>query len=155
MTYKKRKAQAALEYLTTYGWAIMGALIAIGALTYFGFLNPTKLLPNRCDFGKQLECVEYRILSEGHVDVVFRNNFGKDIKITDVKGDDILGVNPASPGSLPLTITSGGTGELWMDLNTPYLVGDKKEVNIVIIFRRAGGNYPLHNITGTVFTAVQ
>src|SRR3989338_6762997 len=38
---KKHTAQAALEFLMTYGWTIMVVLIAIGALAYF------------LDFGKQ------------------------------------------------------------------------------------------------------
>jgi len=34
-----RKGQAAIEFLVTYGWAILIVLIAIGALAYFGVLN--------------------------------------------------------------------------------------------------------------------
>ena len=37
-----RKAQAALEFLTTYGWAFIVILIMIGALAYFGVLNPSR-----------------------------------------------------------------------------------------------------------------
>ncbi|MBI2659218.1 hypothetical protein HYX05_03935 [Candidatus Woesearchaeota archaeon] len=45
------KSQAALEFLTTYGWAFLVILIMIGTLAYFGILNPSKILPNRCNFG--------------------------------------------------------------------------------------------------------
>ena len=31
----KKKGQAAMEFLMTYGWAILAALIAIGVLVYF------------------------------------------------------------------------------------------------------------------------
>jgi len=40
-----RKSQAALEFLMTYGWAILVVLIAIGALAYFGVLSPARFLP--------------------------------------------------------------------------------------------------------------
>jgi len=36
-----KKGQAALEFLTTYGWAFLVILIMIGALSYFGVLNPS------------------------------------------------------------------------------------------------------------------
>ncbi|HJX06381.1 MAG TPA: hypothetical protein VJ461_06750 [Candidatus Nanoarchaeia archaeon] len=152
---KKKRGQAAFEYLSTYGWAILSALIAIGALAYFGFLNPNKLLPNNCDFGKQLECVEYRLVeSTGQANVFFRNNFGKPIAITGVSGDVVNVVSPA----LPFTINSGAKQEVMMTLDNPgnYLKGDKKEVRITIVFERADvSTPPSHNITGTVFTTVQ
>ena len=36
---KQRKGQAAMEFLMTYGWAILAAIIAIGALAAFGVFN--------------------------------------------------------------------------------------------------------------------
>ena len=38
-----RKGQAAMEFLMTYGWAILAAIIAIGVLAYFGVFNPSRL----------------------------------------------------------------------------------------------------------------
>jgi len=149
---KQIKAQASLEYLTTYGWAILGAIIAIGALMYFGFLNPSNLLPNKCDFGKQLECIDYKINTIGsssQVSLILMNNFGQPINITAVGGDEIAG----SP-TLPLLLNVGDTSEIVMNLNQLAPIGEKKEVNPVIVFSRAGTtNY--HNITGTVFVTVQ
>ena len=40
-----RKAQAAMEFLMTYGWAILVVLAAIAALAYFGVLSPSNMLP--------------------------------------------------------------------------------------------------------------
>ncbi len=34
-----RKGQAAMEFLMTYGWAILAAIVAIGTLTYFGVIS--------------------------------------------------------------------------------------------------------------------
>jgi len=149
---KQRKAQAAFEYLTTYGWAILTALIAVGALAYFGFLSPKNLLPNACDFGKQLECVEYRIISNGTVDLMLRNNFGKDITITYVTGvEETVVSSTLDPNPLP----SGQKGILTVLMNNPPTSGEKKNIDLIITFERAGGGYPLHNISGSVFTTVQ
>ena len=41
-----KKGQAAMEFLMTYGWAILIVLIAIGALMYF--IKPTDILPEKC-----------------------------------------------------------------------------------------------------------
>lgn len=38
-----KKGQAAMEFLMTYGWAILAAIIAIGVLAYFGVFNPGRL----------------------------------------------------------------------------------------------------------------
>ena len=40
---KSRKSQVALEFLMTYGWAILVILVAVGALAYFGFFDNLKL----------------------------------------------------------------------------------------------------------------
>ena len=37
-----KKGQAAIEFLMTWGWAVLVVLIAIGALAYFGVLSPDK-----------------------------------------------------------------------------------------------------------------
>ncbi|GEM_PF-3571866 len=51
-----KKGQAALEFLTTYGWAFLVILVMIGALSYFGVLNPEAYIPEACNFGAVLSC---------------------------------------------------------------------------------------------------
>jgi hypothetical protein len=41
-----KKSQSAMEYLMTYGWAILVVLIALGALFYLGVFSPKT--PNTC-----------------------------------------------------------------------------------------------------------
>lgn len=42
---QENKGQAAMEFLLTYGWVLLFLLAAIGALAYFGVLNPSRFLP--------------------------------------------------------------------------------------------------------------
>ena len=56
-----KKGQAALEFLTTYGWAFLVILVMIGALAYFGVLDPTKFLPQRCQFGAEMHCERFAL----------------------------------------------------------------------------------------------
>lgn len=54
-----KKGQAALEFLSTYGFAFLIILVMIGALSYFGVLSPNKLIPQRCSFPADVNCFEY------------------------------------------------------------------------------------------------
>lgn len=58
-----RKGQAAMEFLMTYGWAILVVLVAIGALAYFGVLSPAQFLPEKCTLssGSGLFCDDFSI----------------------------------------------------------------------------------------------
>ncbi len=44
----KIKLQSAMEYLMTYGWAILVIAIVLGALASLGILNPNSLLGTHC-----------------------------------------------------------------------------------------------------------
>jgi uncharacterized protein (UPF0333 family) len=74
----KRKGQAAMEFLMTYGWAIIVVLAAIAALAYFGVLSPQKLLPERTTFAAPMSNVDNAIISASanSVEIAFRNNVG-------------------------------------------------------------------------------
>jgi len=52
---KKGQAAVEFEFLMTYGWAILAAIIAIAVLTYFGVFSPGKYSQQPCldDYAKQ------------------------------------------------------------------------------------------------------
>lgn len=85
MMMKNKKAQSALEFLTTYGWAFLVILIMIGALGYFGILNPTRYLPERCSINSEFTCEEFNIdRIDGdnmEVTVVMSNSLGQAIDL--------------------------------------------------------------------------
>ncbi len=51
-----RKGQAAMEFLMTYGWAILAAVIVIGVLAYFGVFSPSTYVPNQCVLSAPFGC---------------------------------------------------------------------------------------------------
>jgi len=89
-----KKGQAAMEFLMTYGWAILVVLAAVGALAYFGVLDSSSLFPEKCDFGGQgLTCLDKPSIdaSAETVTLAFKNNVGERVNITGVAtsaGDD-------------------------------------------------------------------
>ncbi len=82
-----RKSQAAMEFLMTYGWAILVVLAAIAALAYFGVLSPEKFLPEKCIFQPGIACVSHKV-EPTKVTLVISNGLGRTIIINsiDVKG---------------------------------------------------------------------
>ncbi len=78
-----KKAQAAMEFLMTYGWAILVVLVVIGALAYFGVLSPSTLLPEKCTFPSSVSCIDHSIQSSS-VTIVLQNGAGRDMSVTSV-----------------------------------------------------------------------
>ncbi|MBL7050930.1 LamG domain-containing protein [Candidatus Woesearchaeota archaeon] len=78
-----KRAQAAMEFLMTYGWAILVVIITITALGYFGVVNPGKFLPKTCTFVPGLACNGF-VVDEYFTTLVLQNSFGKDITITKI-----------------------------------------------------------------------
>jgi hypothetical protein len=66
-----RKGQAALEFMMTYGWAILVVLAAIGALSYFGVLNPSRFTPDTCLASVPFSCPGKPLISLTTNNVVF------------------------------------------------------------------------------------
>lgn len=75
------RAQAALEFLMTYGWAIMVVMMAIGSLSYFGILSPDAFLPKKCSLPAGISCLDYEVGSS-RITLVLQNNFGETITVS-------------------------------------------------------------------------
>ncbi len=148
-----------MEYLITYGWAFLVILIAIGALAYFGVLNPSRWVPDKCDFGNQLECVDYEVdMSDDNVNLLLRNNFGKSIEITNATirldtGEEVGSLAPIG-GAAQLTPGADQSYTVHMDASVPVFAGEKQQFIIRIEFERFGSGNP-HWLTGVLYTTVK
>ena len=130
-----KKSQAALEFLTTYAWAFLIILIMVGALTYFGVLSPSKLLPDRCNFGSEISCDKDRMVVKSNdgdtLTMGLTNNFGIAVVVTtatvtsdvsaitdcteylnEVNLEESGGVNWASDETLDFIADCGGGSDL-------------------------------------------
>jgi len=120
-----KKSQAALEFLTTYAWAFLVILIMVGALAYFGVLSPSKLLPDRCNFGSEVSCDKNRMKvdkSDTGPTMALTNNFGTAVTIKTIR---VINSNTGSgcdettpvdntdwPSGGTITLTATGCGTL-------------------------------------------
>ena len=83
MRVSSKKAQAAMEFLMTYGWAILVVLAAIAALAYFGVLSPEKFLPEKCIIEPGIACVSHKV-EPTKVTLVISNGKGRTFTITNI-----------------------------------------------------------------------
>ena len=167
-----KKSQAALEFLTTYAWAFLVILIMVGALAYFGILSPSKLLPDRCNFGSEISCDKNSMIvkneNDGTLTMRLANNFGVAVVVTNETSitSDIAAVglcNSTLDGAdiftLPnyiwpadTTITFGVN----CDGGANLVEKEKIKMNIEIGYYPAavGGSYN-KSIFGEIFTTIQ
>ena len=82
--YMEKRGQAAMEFLLTYGWAIIAVFIVIGALVYFDVLSPENFLSEKCVVSSGLVCDDYTVGSNG-IQVRLQNSAGRDMVIKEVK----------------------------------------------------------------------
>jgi hypothetical protein len=94
-----KKGQSALEFLMTYGWAILVVLAAIGALAYFGVLSPDKFASPKCVSQVGLTCSGNAVLGANTVTFTLDNNMGNDISF-------------AIADANAITLTPGGTNTM-------------------------------------------
>lgn len=79
-----RRSQAAMEFLMTYGWAILVVLAAIAALAYFGVLSPEKFLPEKCLIETGFTCLSSKIESAKST-IVIQNSYGKSVVMDNIQ----------------------------------------------------------------------
>jgi hypothetical protein len=126
MKKRGKNSQAAMEFLMTYGWAIMVVLVAIGALSYFGVLSPDKFLPRKCFLQPGLGCVDFRV-NENSVAVTLRNGMGEDISISNMNVGSCLGttsgtLNNEEQKTFTIDACNNMPGEKFKgDVNITYL----------------------------------
>jgi len=88
-----KKSQAAMEFLMTYGWAILVVLVAIGALAYFGVLSPDRFLPSRCTLPSGIACIDHEVTDvfgpgNGELYIVIRNGLGYGMETVSIAASD-------------------------------------------------------------------
>jgi len=144
-----KKAQAAMEFLMTYGWAILVVLLAIAALAYFGVLNPGKYLPSSCTLGTGLGCNDFKV--DGTADtvtLVITNGMGEDLNPFNVSiaGDcvgDALAVNGLVDGEKETIIINCASD----------ITGSKFKEDITMQYTSESGLS--HTKTGSISTQVE
>jgi len=158
---KRNRGQAALEFLMTYSWALIMVLILIAAIYYFGVTKPKDLLPNRCLFSPEIECLSYSLSSADNAfRLKLKNNAGDMITVTAInlnnEGSTSLAcTKPSNPtnwvhgGSQDLVFTNCNLG------STGFNPGKTAKLFINLSFYPfQGGPSYVRNVQGEIITKV-
>ncbi|MBW2996825.1 hypothetical protein KY349_00625 [Candidatus Woesearchaeota archaeon] len=78
MVHRKRlnrKAQAATEFIHTYGWVILAIIVLGGAMLYYNTSRATYFLPLECSFLSGVNCLDADV-DQTLLSIVVVNEFG-------------------------------------------------------------------------------
>ncbi|MFH1589060.1 MAG: hypothetical protein ABIB43_00645 [archaeon] len=117
-----KKGQAALEFLTTYGWAFLIILVMIGALAYFGILNPERFMSDRCVMPAPFVCkdsvvtpneiklliqndAEAIVIVDGSPVTLYDEDLGQAVAGTYTIATDCDAINNGCRAGTPITVT--------------------------------------------------
>ena len=148
-----KKGQTAVEYLMTYGWAILIILIVAGVLAYYGIFSPAGFLgPSARGFAQVNILSPWDFNSAGKLTVRLENRVGSEINISNIYADTSTPMGNVVDISPDETIASGGRSEF---LNATFvsLTGTTAEtysINVAIEYYLTSSPGTLFNSTGTV-----
>ncbi len=85
MAARLRRGQSALEYLVTYGWAILVIVIIAGLLWYFGIFNPSRFVGGKqCGGFGAFICQDFKVSTNGSLTIVLNNNVGGTVNAVNI-----------------------------------------------------------------------
>jgi hypothetical protein len=151
------KAQSAMEYLMTYGWAILIVIIVAAALYALGIFNPatyTGRIPT--GFTTLGTPTDWDLESDGNFSIIMKNQLSDTITVYTVTAT--MGTNTdtwntsTDGGATYLQISPGSTysalpATTGLDLGTPT-TGTSYSVDVSMLYNAGGGLD--HTETGTV-----
>ncbi|MBS3120055.1 hypothetical protein J4475_04515, partial [Candidatus Woesearchaeota archaeon] len=172
---RKRGGQAAMDYLLTYGWAMLIILLGIGMFIYLGYTDPTRILPERCEFESGTACREARLSTNG-LYISTRNDFGRGIIIANITANsrelnitcsyDFLNPPDGSPAweelydKYGMYIEAGNSDDVYLLCNRPIpqelANSGKKRLNLSFSYYYDSANVQYsHQATGDLFLNIE
>ena len=137
-----KKGQAAMEFLMTYGWAILAAIIAIGVLAYFGVFSPGSYVTGSAIVNPPFY-VNALNVKVNTVNLELKNNGGENFNVTSVV------INPCGSYATPTPIALGSTVAFTVSCGSALNPGESFKGDITITYRKFGSSLDLTS-TGTI-----
>lgn len=138
----KKRGQAAMEFLITYSWAILAAIIAIAILAYFGVFNPGKISGDRIILTSPFHAVASQLLvTPAEINFEMSNRGTKTVTVNTIS---IIGDGP----SQGIDCTSSPEENFIPDILALFTVpcsgtlaqGETYIGNILITYTKSGGS---------------
>jgi hypothetical protein len=129
-----KKGQAAMEFLMTYGWAILAAIIVIGILGYYYFSKDT-LTPNAGIVNAPFYLLASNVKTDG-VNLELKNNGGDTLTVISV---NVTGTCNAGAVPSPASVDAGVTTTANIAC-TPGSAGDTFKGDITVYYTVEGSS---------------
>ena len=148
------KGQTAIEYLMTYGWAILIILIVAGVLAYYGIFSPSSFLgPTARGFGQIQVLNPWSLTSAGLLTLNLANHVGdQTATVTSMN----VTLNDGTETACALTgsgaILTGSDAVISCNMGATGLsAADSYTADIVIYYTYNTGNFSTSGtVTGTI-----
>ncbi len=147
-----KKAQAGLDFLMTYGWALLLIVLVVGALFAMGIFNVGTFLGSRSSGFAQIKPIAWRVDSTGNLTLKLQDNAGTNVNVTLINAT--LGTQSISSNS-SFTISNGkqsGTISPGVFSNA-LATGASYSVQVTIQYTDTATNFVYNDagtLTGTV-----
>ena len=153
-----KKGQTALEYLLTYGWAILIIIIVGAALYALGVFSPGTFTGKRSTGFSQFQMADFKVGTNGadtQLTVVYGNRLGKTVTI-----DKIIGTYKNHECNITVGTSLGPNVQVSKVLNCTSAWGGnldlKSTYQVAIDFYYTDPDSTLSHIdSGTLFGAVE
>jgi len=150
-----------MEFLMTYGWAILVVLAAIGALAYFGVLSPSKFLPSSFTMTGGISAGEYKVSAGTPATLKFGiiNNIGDQITVNQtIINTTNLGsavdCNVVNSTQFPLANGQKTVFTMSCTNTAAANVGDKFRSDVSVIYTKSGESVT-HTASGSITSSVE
>jgi hypothetical protein len=139
---RMKKGQTAMEYLMTYGWAILIIMVVLAVLFYLGVLNPP--VPAQCSFPAGISCVSYRLSATGgNLTLFIGQGTGHIINVTGVSCSDNM-----TSGYIPKSINYTLGGWVAMTSGSRALVANPgSNIHVECMHASGGSDVGITNAT--------
>ena len=144
----RRKGQAAMEFLMTYGWAILAAIIAIGVLAYFGVFSPGQYVGSSAVVTAPFYAEAWNV-NTSNVNIELRNNGGEDLNVTTISLDVTDGADSCTDLTPSATINASTTEVYAVSCTNMESAGSTFRADVTITYRRGSSSLDLTS-TGSI-----
>ena len=142
-----KKGQAAMEFLMTYGWAILAAIIAIGVLAYYGVFSPAKYIGGSAIVNAPFYANAWSVNTTA-VTLELKNNGGDTVNITSTT------VSSCGTDSTDYTVNASLLQVVRINCSPTLTTDDTFKGDITINYRKSGSSVDLAS-TGTITDKVK
>lgn len=139
MRNHSRKGQSAIEYLTTYGWALLAIIIVGAVLVNMGVFSQCQTTTPRFS-GQNVAIDSWSFTGTNSMSMTVQA-LQQDVTVTDIDFDwNGDGTYEDANGGLSLTVSAGNTNTTQTDLSVPSLTsGECAGGDVRITYNVTGG----------------